>query len=179
MGRNAAGLVEFQRLRVDSGEAGFWMGRQFGISYEFSITARTVIRFANTVDTLLYSASIHIDAGDLRYRVFGSPDDSIETVAFNTTITPVPLNTMTFNPGYAATTTVMTGGDIDETGLVPFPVARVRAADNSNFRQTSGVNSGSTRGFGPAFAYVVMELLDATTTTGVVDYRFEERDFGY
>lgn len=171
----------FPRLRTDNGEPGFWAGRQFGVSYEFSIASgtRRVLKFETPVDAILYSAQINVDQGDLYYRVYGSPDDSIETSSFDTPLTAIPLNTMTFTPSYTGQVMASTGGDIDETGLTPFPVRRIRTADNSNFRQSAGAEAGLSRGFAPGFAYILMTPLSADTVTGVLDIRYEERGYGY
>lgn len=171
----------FNRIRVDSGEPGFWYGRQFGVSYEFNIPigGRLVLKFTTPIDAILYGAPLQVDSGDLYYRVFGFPNDSIETVAFTNPITTHPLNTMSSAPSYTTQVLGFDDGDIDETGLEPFPVARIRTADNSNFRASSTAGGGFARGFGAANAYIVLESMNGTATTGVLDLRFEDRDWLY
>lgn len=176
-----SGTGKFKRQRTDVGEPGFWMGRQFGVSYEFSIASRQVLKFMTPVDAILYVSNLHIDAGGLYYRVFGYPDDSIETAAFTNPVAIHPLNTMSVSLPYANQVRAYDDGDIDETGLDPYPTARLRASNATGQRNTTGIVKSDIRGFGPANAYIVMELLSGVTgpVTGVIDLKFEERDWGY
>lgn len=179
-GDGYSGGGKYKRLRVDEGEPGFWMARQFAVSYEFSFTTRLVLKFSTPVNAILYQGRITLDASNMRYRVFAFPNDSIETVAFTTPIVIHPLNIMSISPPYTGQVTGFVGGDIDTTGLNPFPTARIRVATASGQTATASAQPGQTRGFGPGNAYIVMTRIDgADAVTGVLDLRFEERDWGY
>lgn len=176
------GTSTFKRLRVNVEEEGFWMGRQFGISYRFDITARKVLKFQTQGDVILRNASVEVVIGDLDYNVYAFPNDGIETAAFTNSIDSkiTPLNTTSFALDYTRQTAAWDDGDIDETGLEPFPTLIVTTADNSNFRQTAGATPGQVRGFGAGNAYVVLSPFEGSTrVVGVLDFRFEERDWGY
>lgn len=164
----------YQRGKQDPGEAGFWLGRQFGVSWEFDITTLTVMRFIIPVPGLLFAGGPHIDKGHLRYRVFTWPDDSRESGAFDTPIPVAPLNTLPQIDVYEGQIEAATGGAFDTTGLNPYPTARIRVSS-----ETSGRETGAFRGFGVGRAYILLEPIEGVRTTGVVDLRFEERDRGY
>ena len=181
-GELMSGTAGNRRLRTDGGEPGFWLGRQFGLAYEFSIAGngRQVVKVNTPIDAILYSVDIQVDSGDLYYRVFGSPDTSLETAAFTTPLNlGVPLNTMSFTETFADQVTFSTGGEIDETGQVAFPIRRIRTADNTNFAGSASDSGPLVRGFAAGNAYLVLEALTADPVTGVLEFRYENRDWGY
>lgn len=180
----------FNRLRVDTGEPGFWAGRQFAWQSEVVLSAGEVIafRFDLPLDVVLLDSQLTVDEGSMYYRVFRA-DQITETGTFATDATGKahPLNVTSFSPAYALQTTAFTdgasasGGVTISGGATPYPVSRLRTSGATAQAFLVGASGGLARGFPPTSAYVVVTQLPGATggTKGTITLKFEERDWGY
>lgn len=174
-------LSGFHRLRVDVSQTGFWEGREFHHIHEINLAggATRVFRYTAPVDTIVHGIDLHLDAGGVRLTVR-------HDVTEGGTWTPVTTgihgaNQMTLGPlhrkynglAYERKVAVHTGGTV--TGGIIDEILRLRTGDNANFSAAVGIG-GTEHGFPPGAYYIVLENLGASTATGVVKVRWEERD---
>lgn len=166
----------YRRLRVDTGQTSFFIGRQARTFYEFSIaTGATYIIQANVpVNTVLWNVSLTVDAGSIELSTYvgGTP-----SVTLADPIPVIPKNTMSTRPTpvYVPQNTLV-GGLATLTGGTRIDVARVVTSGATSQQITVGSSPFSERGVGIGTYYWVFNNFSNGTATGVFSAYWEERD---
>jgi hypothetical protein len=164
----------FRRLRVDSGQTGFFEGREFRTFHEFSIPTGTsiYIRLVAPIDFILFEQSLTVDAGSIRFTALTG---ATGTGTYATALPVVGKNRMASRkaPFYNPQLTLSTGGAA--TGGTIVEVYRVVAA-NSNAQQQTVLGAASTeRGLPAATYFLRLENIANGTATGTYSLMWEER----
>lgn len=167
-----------RRLRVDTGQTGFFAGRMFRMFREFSIAAGAteIIRFECTKNFILWQQRVDIDAGGLKVENITAATPS---GTWATGIPKTARNRMTEVPAPVTSgMTITIGGTITAPTVVD--VIRVRAAVNQGNQSSSNVGESQSdeRGFPPGTYYLRLSALTGVTetTTGVLRMSWEERE---
>lgn len=171
---------DYRRFRVDVGQTGFFIGREFRTFREISIVAGAtlVMRITVPVNTILQHVGLVLDAGSIKLRTVagGTPSGT-----FNDQLPIIPKNNMTGGvfpapplPLYAAQNTVTSGGT-GLTGGTDIDVLRLVVAGASGQASTVGGNQDDARGVGPGTYYWVFNNFGNGTATGVFSSFWEER----
>lgn len=164
----------FRRLRVDTGQTGFFEGREFRTFYELNIAsgASVYIRFTSPIDFIIFEQSLTLDAGSIRFTALTGVTPG------GTYSNPLPVvgkNRMASrkSPFYAAQSTIASGGTA--TGGTIVELFRVVAA-NSNAQQQTVLGASSTeRGLPAGTYYLRLENIGNSAATGVYSLIWEER----
>lgn len=171
------GFGSNRRLRVDSGQTGFFAGRMFRMFREFSLAAGAteVIRFECTKNFILWQQRVDIDAGGLKVENIttappaGSWSGLPKTARNRMTEVATPVT---------SGMTITTGGTITAATVVD--VMRIRASVNQGNQSSSNVGESQSdeRGFPPGTYYLRLSALPGVTetTTGVLRLSWEERE---
>lgn len=165
------------RLRVDTGQTGFFAGRMFRMFYEFSLAAGATetIRFECTKNFILWQQRVDIDAGGLKVENITTATPS-GTWAVGIPKTARNRMTEVHEPVTSAMT-ITRGGTV--TGATIVDVMRIRAAVNQGNQSSSNVGESQSdeRGFPPGTYYLRLSALPGVTetTTGVLRMSWEER----
>lgn len=176
-----AGSEGNRRLRVDTGEAGFFEGRQFGFAHEFELNHAgnneedLFIRITTPTNLILRRSEIVLVDGGVRYDILlaGTPSGT-----YDTPIDVFPLNTQTDVEPYSPTVTVATGDTASHTATSVRPLAMVRAAGGNQNKQNVLGTDASERGFAPNTYYVRISKSPAAVadnSIGVLFLEWEER----
>lgn len=173
------GMVPGGRLRVDVGQTGFFLGREFRTFKEFDVatTSTYVIKIVAPVNTILFEFGLEIEAGTIRIETLRTGGTVVEGGSFSESLPRIPTNTMTEKPQppYAVQNLLtaggtLTGGSVAEGTIID--VLRAKVADNSNFAASVGAEAGAERGVAPATYYWRMAMAGFI---GVIKARWEER----
>jgi hypothetical protein len=158
------------RLKVDSGQTGFFERREFRISQELSIASGQglTFKFSSPVNFILWEQSIEVDDGLLKFEavVGGTPSGT-----FDTPIAVWGKNRMNEQPLYVGQITVSTGGTV--SGGQVAEVIRIKAATSTANRSSVGATVGSERGL-PAGDYY-LRMTATGDVTGTFSLVWEER----
>lgn len=164
----------FRRIRVDSGQTGFFQGQEFRTFYEFSIAsgASAYIKFDTPCDTILWEESITVDSGGVRLT---SLLGATETAPFNTPLPIRPKNNMAQRrqPYYTARATVSADGIV--TGGSIGQIYRIVTTGSTAMQSSIGQAAASERGIPAGTYYIRLQNLSNGTTTGVYNLTWEER----
>lgn len=161
------------RIRVDVGQTGFFEKREFETYREFATptTDTFVLRVVSPINFILLSLGLEIEAGSAQLRTYSS---GTPTGTFSETMPYIPANTMSETPPAYSPQIVLTaipsGGSL--SGGSQIRVARVKAADNSNFSQSVGATPDQVSGRAAGTYYATLTM---TSFVGVLTARFEER----
>ncbi len=164
----------YRRLRVDSGQTGFFEGREFRTFREFSISAGAtlVLRIVVPINAILFEQGVEIDAGSLRITnaLGGTPGGT-----FSEVLTPIGKNNMSTRPTpfYVPQVTWAAGGT--HTGGFIFDIHRAVAANATAQQSTVGNIVGDERGVAANTYYVRYENIGSATATGTLWFFYEER----
>lgn len=159
-----------RRLRVDSGQTGFFERREFRISEELNIPTGTslVYRFESPVNFILWEQVIECDANLLKFEaIVGGAEGGAYTA-----VTVWGKNRMTEQPEYARQAIVSKGGTV--TGGQVVEVLRLQAAGATAQRVSVGSSVGSERGL-PAGVYHLKLSAIGGNVTGTFALVWEER----
>ncbi|VVP91973.1 hypothetical protein PS914_03215 [Pseudomonas fluorescens] len=164
----------FRRLRVDSGQTGFFEGREFRTFFELNIPSgqSVYIRFVSPIDFILFEQSLTLDAGSVRFTALTGATPA------GTWATPLPVigkNRMVSRkaPYYTPVVALHTGGTASGGTIVE--LFRVVAA-TSNAQQQTVLGAASTeRGLPAGTTYLRLENFGNGTATGVYSLIWEER----
>jgi hypothetical protein len=164
----------YRRLRVDSGQTGFFEGREFRTFYEFNIAsgASVYIRFTSPINFIIFEQSLTVDAGSIRFSAYTG---ATPAGTYSNTIPVVGKNRMTTrkSPFYTPQVTIASGGTA--TGGTIVELFRVVAA-NSNAQQQTVLGAASTeRGLAAGTYYLRLENIGNAAATGVYSLIWEER----
>lgn len=170
----------YGRLETDLSNTGFWEGKEFRISHEFSVAEGSplVFRFQSTVDFILQLQALSVDQSGIRYRAFRASQGT-ETGTFDT---PEPIFRQNFTSqakDLDPIATVTTGGGFDiNVGASAVETIRLRTSGATSQRTTVTSAVGDERGIAAGTYYLVFDRLPLATGTdpalGVFDLKWEE-----
>lgn len=170
-------LSNFDRVKVDIGQTGFFEGREFRSFKELNIpgTGSYVIRAVVAADIILTELKLDIDSGWLRIATVlgGTPGgDFAETLPiFNRNNMSVGGNR---RQAFVPQTLLTAGGT--HTGGTELDVLRVKTAGVSQQANTVGATTGDERGVAANTYYFRLTNLHATDpVTGTLHVSWEER----
>lgn len=164
----------YRRLRVDSGQTGFFEGREFRTFYELSITSGTSVylRVTSPIDFILFEQSLTLDSGSVRFTAItgGTPSGT-----FSTQLPIIGKNRMVARktPFYTSQITVAAGGGVSGGSIVE--LFRVVAANATAQQQTVLGASSTERGLPAGTYFLRLENIGNGTATGVYSLIWEER----
>lgn len=165
-------LENYRRIRVDTGQTSFFLGKQFRSYRDFTLSASEVryFRFTSLADFVLFDQTLSVSGGSVRLSVWTGATAS-------GTWTPIPVigkNRMSSipQPPYVSQVTFETGGTF--TGGTEVEVIRLVSATATAQQSTVGASAGDERGLPASVFYIKVE---ATNSTPVVLYSlfWEER----
>lgn len=159
-----------RRLKVSDGSSCFDEGRQFRISWEFTVsTTPKVIRFESPIPFILRKQSLAVDDGGVRWRAFRV---ATEGGNFDTAINTTPSNSIPPKP-YTQQASITTGGTISEMGPATETI-RMRTSGSTAQRTSIGVSKSDFRKLDAGFYYLLFERLGNSDATGVFDLEWTE-----
>jgi hypothetical protein len=170
-----------RRLKVDSGQTGFFDGREFRTFFEFDIPSNQVrtFKFVSPINFILFEQSLTVDSGSVRFQAFTG---SSEVASFNTplpiigknrmTTRPIPFYTPVITVNTTATTTSLGGSISGGTVVESF---RVVAANATAQQRTVGGFGQSERGLPPGTFYLRIHNFSNGSATGDYVIFWEER----
>lgn len=164
----------FRRLRIDTGQTGFFEGREFRTFWEVNLAsgASRYFKFTSPVDFILIEQSLSLDSGSARFTAISGAADS---GTYNVPLPIIGKNRMASRkaPYYTAQTTILTGGAA--TGGTVVELFRVVAANATAQQQTVlGANS-TERGLPAGTYHLRIENIGSGSATGVYTLIWEER----
>lgn len=171
-----------RRLRVDSGQTGFFARRLWSLNYEFAsanpiAATPLVFRFTMPVNFIIHAHSLSLDQGGLTLRTYSAAQGTAGGT-FSTTHTPVSDNAMTEHSVYAFQTQIASGGTFTpNAGQVPITPLRVRTANATAQQSSVGGEAVSEKGRAAGTYYAVLSRMTgvAGDCTGVYTIEIEER----
>lgn len=163
-----------RRLRVDTGQTGFFEGREFRTFFELSLAAGAsrYFKFVSPIDFILTEQALTLDAGSARFTAMTG---ATEATAFSTSLPIIGKNRMVSRktPYYNPQITISTGGT--STGGTIVDLFRV-VASNATAQQQTVLGANSTeRGLPAGTYYLRVENIGNNTLTGVYTLIWEER----
>jgi hypothetical protein len=161
-----------RRLRVDSGQTGFFAGREFRTFHALTVAAAgvQVIKAVVPINIILFGLEVVLTSGDVTVEtVVGGTEGG----SFATPLPILPRNTMTERPApvYTPQVALSTGGTL--TGGTVIDILLNKTADNANFAASVGAGSSDERGIGAGTYYFRMTA--GAALTGLLKARWEER----
>ena len=163
---------DFARLRVDSGQTGFFAGREARTFYEFSIPngQSQVIKVVSPSDTIVQTFSLELDLASLRLElVVGGTEGG----TFNTPLPIFKTNTMTTASDYTPQVTMNRGGT--HTGGTVVDLLTAISGANANKAVSQTATEALPQGFAAGTFYIRLINTDGATATGIFRARWEER----
>lgn len=166
----------YDRLRVDVGQTGFFVGREFRNYVEFSLPIGNTLyyRFVSPIDFILQTQLLAVDAGGVRLSVWIG---NVTPAGVWTNLPVIGKNRMSTirQPAYVSQCQVQIGGTF--TGGTEVDVIRVRCASQSVSAQTVGSSQDDERGLPAGTYYIKIEPLTGVndTSTGIYQIAWEER----
>jgi len=162
----------YARLRVDSGQTGFFAGREARTFYEFSIPTASsqVIKVVSPVDTIVQVFGVELDIAAIRVElVVGGTEGG----TFGTSLPVFKTNTMTTQSGYTPQVTMTRGGT--HTGGTVVDALTAIAGDKLQKTTAVSVSEELPLGFAAGTFYIRLINTDGATATGFFRARWEER----
>lgn len=165
------------RLRVDTGQTGFFAGKMFRTFYEFNIPSdgSLTILFQSPINFILWNQQIEIDQGAIKVEnitgpTIGGTFTELPRIGRNRmTEAPQPLYASQMQCGFGGT---LTGGTVVD-------VIRLRTNPNQGNSRSSNIVNGqdSERGIPPGNYGVRLTPLTGITeaTLGTIHFDWEER----
>lgn len=171
-----------RRLRVDTGQTGFFARRMWSLSYEFSSTnpiAGTPLVFRLIIPTnfIIHAHFLSVDQGGVTLRTY-SASQGVAGGTFSTSYTPRSENTMTEQEAYVFQSTINSGGTFTPNiGEQPLTPLRVRTSGATAQQASVGQGAISEKGRDPGTYYAVISRMTgvAGDCTGVYNLVIEER----
>lgn len=164
----------FRRIRVDSGQTGFFEGREFRTFKELSIPQGQTytMRIVVGVNTILFDVSLNVDLGACRLTTIAGGTAS---GTWSETLPVIGKNLMTSRPQPYATSmnSISAGGSV--TGGTTIDILRAVTSSDSKKSSSVGDTAESVRGVVPGTYYWKFENLGTSTITGVFSSWWEER----
>ena len=171
-----------RRLRVDTGQTGFFGRRMWAINYEFASTnpiAATplVFRVIIPVNFIIHAHTLTLDQGGATLRTYAAAQ-GVEGGTFSNTHTPVSENSMTEQAAYTFQSQIASGGTFTPNGgQVPLTPLRVRTAGATAQQSSVGGEAVSEKGRAAGTYYAVIARMTGVSgdCTGVYNLVIEER----
>lgn len=163
---------EYSRIRVDSGQTGFFAGREARTLYEFSIAsgATQVIKVIAPTNTIVQQFAVDLFLAEIRLElVVGGTEGG----TFNTALPIFKTNTMTTQSGYTPQVTMNRGGT--HTGGTVVDLLIAVSGDNANKAIATSATEALPQGFAAGTFYIKLINTDGATATGIFRARWEER----
>lgn len=164
----------FRRIRVDSSQTSFFLGRQFYSFKELSIPAGQsyTIKLVLGVDSVFFDVHLAIDAGSVRMNTYagGTPSGT-----FSETLPIIAKNTMSSRrtPLYSSVNSLTAGGSV--SGGTVYDTLRIVAANATAQQQTVGTGDFTERGRPAGTYYWTITNIGSGTVTGTFFTWWEER----
>ena len=171
-----------RRLRVDTGQTGFFGRRMWSINYEFATAnpiAATplVLRVVIPVNFIIHAHTLSLDQGGATLRTYAAAQ-GVEGGTFSTVHTPVSENSMTEQAAYAFQSQIASGGAFTPNGgQLPLTPLRVRTAGATAQQSSVGGEAVSEKGRAAGTYYAVIARMTGVSgdCTGVYNLVIEER----
>lgn len=164
----------FRRLRVDSGQTGFFEGREFRTFYELNISsgASVYIKFTSPINFIIFEQSLTLDSGSVRFTALTG---ATSVGSYSDTLPVIGKNRMTTRkaPFYVSQASLVTGGTA--TGGTIVELFRVVAANATSQQQTVLGAASTERGLPAGTYYLRFENIGNSAATGVYSLIWEER----
>ena len=163
---------DYARLRVDSGQTGFFAGREARTFYKFSIAsgASQVIKVASPVNTIVQSFSLETFLAEIRTElVVGGTEGG----TFSTALPILKTNTMSTTSSYMPQVTMNVGGT--HTGGTVVDLLISISGANKNKSISAGATENLPQGFSAGTFYIRLINTDGATASGIFRARWEER----
>lgn len=160
------------RLRVDTGQTGFFAGREARTFYEFSIAsgASQVIKVVAPTNTIVQTLSLELELAEMRLElVIGGTEGG----TFATPLLIFKTNTMTTASAYVPQVTMAVGGT--HTGGTVVDLLTAISGANANKAISSSATEALPQGFAAGTFYIRLINTDGNTATGIFRDRWEER----
>lgn len=162
----------FARLRVDSGQTGFFAGREARTFYEFSIAtgASQVIKVVSPVDTVVQIFGVELDLAEMRVElVIGGTEGG----TFDTALPIFKTNTMSSSSDYTPQITMSLGGT--HTGGTVVDLLTAISGDKLQKSTSVTVSETLPLAFSAGTFYIRLINTDGATAAGIFRARWEER----
>lgn len=171
-----------RRLRVDSGQTGFFARRTWALAHEFGSAnpiagTPLVFRFIIPVNFIISAHTLSVDQGGVTLRTYSASQGTPGGV-FGATHAVVAENSMDEQPPYAFQTAVTSGGTFTPSpGAVPITPLRVRTSGATAQQSSVGGEAVSEKGRSANTYYAVLARMTGVTgdCTGVYNLVIEER----
>lgn len=171
-----------RRLRVDTGQTGFFGRRMWAINYEFASTnpiAATplVFRVIIPVNFIIHAHTLTLDQGGATLRTYAAAQ-GVAGGTFASAHTPVSENSMTEQAAYTFQSQIASGGTFTPNGgQVPLTPLRVRTAGATAQQSSVGGEAVSEKGRAAGTYYAVIARMTGVSgdCTGVYNLVIEER----
>lgn len=170
-----------RRLRVDSGQTGFFARRQWRLSFEFTALDATpiVLKVVMPVDFIIHFQCLSVDEGGVALRAYRIGQGT-EGGTFSTVVPMYSVNFMSEQPAYVFQGSVTTGGTFTPAALptgASVETIRVRAANATAQAATVSGSATGERGLAASTYYLVFSKLAGVSgaSAGVYTLIVEER----
>lgn len=162
----------YARIRVDTGQTGFFAGREATTFLKFDIPTATtqVIKVVSPLNTIvqILGASLILGIVEIELVVGGA-----EGGTFSTSLPVNRTNAMTTASAYAPQVTMATGGT--HTGGTVLNVLQLNAGSPINQAQEVVASNDLPFGFAAGTYYLRIVNIDGSNAKGVFRARWEER----
>lgn len=169
---------ETSRVRVDSGQTGFWEGREFRINQPLSVgsTDEFVIKFVSPINFILQLQSFVMRRDGIKFEAYQSTQ-GVEGGTFTTSEYLLPNNAMSDTPVYSPQITVFDGGTFTpNANEIPREAVDVLAANATAQRTSVGGSAVKERGLAAGTYYLKFtNLLGSGNAIGFYNLIYEER----
>lgn len=170
-----------RRLRVDSGQTGFFARRMWRVSYEILALDATPLVFKVVVPTnfIIHHQELEVDAGGIALRAYRTGQGT-EGGTFGTAVPLYSMNFMDEQLPYTFQATINTGGTFTPAALpvgAAVETIRVRSGNATAQQISVGGTAFGERGLLYSTYYLVFSKLDGVSgaSTGVYTLIAEER----
>lgn len=174
-------VQNFRRMRVDTGQTGFYEGREFRTFFEFNIPSGNVqvFKFVSPIDFMLFEQTLTVDAGSIRFQALIG---ATEVATFNTSLPVIGKNRMAQRkqPYYTPVITITTHAapvvlNSGITGGTVVENVRIVATNATAQQQTVSGGAQSERGLPIGTYYLRLHNFGSGAATGVYSLFWEER----
>lgn len=171
-----------RRLRVDTGQTGFFGRRMWAINYEFATAnpiadTPLVFRVIIPVNFIIHAHTLTLDQGGATLRTYAAAQ-GVAGGTFSNAHTPLSENSMTEQPAYAFQSQIASGGTFTpNVGQVPLTPLRVRTAGATAQQSSVGGEAVSEKGRAAGTYYAVIARMTGVSgdCTGTYNLVIEER----
>lgn len=163
------------RVRVDVGQTGFWLGREFRTFKQLNLATGTpyIVKVVSPVNFILQALDLTIESGTIEVDIYVG---GTEGGTFSETLPVFGRNSMTDRPSpfYTPQIVITAGGT--HTGGTLLRVARLKVANATAQQQTIGIGGGGgdESGNPPGTYYLRMTAIE-TPVVGIINAYWEER----